>query len=196
MCSIKLCIPRTPQAQYHSTSVEGGCGYLECDIRGWNGNSIVFLIILKAVNFIRVNLDTCCCPFALTFLLQVLTSAVSNKDADPAVVRLLLTELRKRSCETHPEKQEINHPYKGSTLKMKAIQGLFGFLYRHRLSKRAIVSGIARETGFTALHYAARAGDTEIYKLLKDAGADPTLVTALGKTPACIYFEQTGVAAP
>ena len=59
-----------------------------------------------------------------------LSAAASSADADPAVVKLIMEELARLSCAAHPVAVEVNRPYKGQTVKMRAVQALFEVLYR------------------------------------------------------------------
>ena len=112
----------------------------------------------------------------------VLTAAVVNVDTDPAVVRMLLGELSKRSCALHPYLLEINWGCQAQTVKMRLVEVLFTTLYRYRLSHKALVVGLARGVGCTALHLSAERGDREVFELLLQAGSDPTKRTGLGLT--------------
>ena len=114
----------------------------------------------------------------------VLIAAAGNDDADPAMIKLILSELRKRSCSAHPVHVEINRPYRAQTVKMKVLQVLSSALYSCRLRGNPLVVGIATDVGTTALHNAAKRGDREVFKLLLDAGCDPSKRTALGLTAA------------
>ena len=50
-----------------------------------------------------------------------------------------------------------------------------------KISRAQLLRRVAESGGLTALHYAARRGDTEIVELLLEHGAEPSMENDLGR---------------
>ena len=109
---------------------------------------------------------------------SVLIAACANEDSDPEVVRTILRVLDR--VENHGDAGDINYRMKSQTVKWKLIRGTAKLMVRTRLAKSYLVHRFAHGAGLTALHYAAKRGDTEIVKLLLEAGADPFIENEMG----------------
>lgn len=111
---------------------------------------------------------------------SVLMAACGNEDSDPEVVKKILRILAKvEDLRTVPQVC-VNYQMKSRTWKWKILRGTAKALVRTRLSKSRLVNRLAHGPGLTALHYAARRGDTEIVKLLLEAGANPYVDSEMG----------------
>ena len=111
---------------------------------------------------------------------SVLMAACGNEDSDPQVVKKILRILAKvEDLRTIPQAC-VNYQMKSRTWKWKMLRGISKALVRTRLSKSRLVNRLAHGPGITALHYAARRGDTEIVKLLLEAGANPYVDSEMG----------------
>jgi ankyrin repeat protein len=103
---------------------------------------------------------------------NVLISAVSNEDADPDVVRVVLEKIKSSYI--------INYRMKASTLKWKMLYFVSKNLNRTGLSKSGLMYAISLWSGTTALNLAAMRGDVEIVKILLENDADPYVENDLG----------------
>jgi len=104
----------------------------------------------------------------------VLSNAVSSVDSNVDVVRYLLGMSLKYG---------INYRRKAKTTKWKLIYGLARVLSQTGIATSGLFTGLALESGSTALQWAVRKGDVEIVELLMAHGSKPFIKNDLGKDP-------------
>jgi len=109
---------------------------------------------------------------------SVLMAACANEDSDPKVVKMILNLYNR--VEDPSLNCDINYRMRSRTMKWKLLRSTAKILTRVGVSGSALFERIAHGAGLTALHYAARRGDTEIVKLLLEAGADPNIESEMG----------------
>ena len=108
-------------------------------------------------------------------------AACANEDSDPEIVRMILRSLKKvQDLKRDAPQVCVNYQMKSRTWKWKLLRGVSKFLIRSRLLNSRLMNRFAHGPGITALHYAARRGDTEIVKILLEAGADPYIDSEMG----------------
>jgi ankyrin repeat protein len=102
---------------------------------------------------------------------SVLTAVCANEDGEPEVLELLLKQ-----------KTMVNYQIRSRNTRWRNIHRISRLLYRYKLSSSGLVRNLARKTGMTALHCAAKRGDVDIVNLLLQYGADPSIKNVLGET--------------
>ena len=68
-------------------------------------------------------------------------------------------------------------------IKWKVLYFTSKIAIRAGFSRSTLMQRLAERQGRTALHYAARFGDSEIYELLINSGADPLILDNTGVSP-------------
>jgi ankyrin repeat protein len=98
---------------------------------------------------------------------SILTSICSNEDADPDVLRFILNHYT----------QNINFRMQATNSKWKIIHIIAKIAVRVFNTSNGLFQSLAKDSGSTALHYAARRGDIDIVEILLSEGADPSVRT-------------------
>ena len=101
----------------------------------------------------------------------ILSSACSNEDINPKIVRYLLLK----------QGVDANHQVTSQTSKWKVLRSAARLGVRSRITRSKLMRRLAESGGLTALHYAARRGDIEIVELLMKHGAKPFIKNDLGR---------------
>ena len=103
---------------------------------------------------------------------SLLIMACSSDDADPKVIRFLLT---------HNMENQLNLRITSRTNLWRVRRLVCRCIVRLGITKSRLMSRVAHSGGLTALHYAARRGDMEIVELLLEHGAKPSIKNDLGR---------------
>ena len=102
---------------------------------------------------------------------SALMNACENVDADPKVVRYLLQKIH----------SGVNEKVRPCSTKWKILRRMCVFTTRLKLSRSRTIAMLARDSGATAMQFAAQRGDLEIVELLMEYGANPSIKNDLGR---------------
>lgn len=148
-------------------SMTGGTVLTNTAYTGQNKTATIQLLLEKGAN---VGART---GFGST----ALHAACEQEDSDPKTVDTIIKAFKESQlCDID---KYINMQMRGQTIKYRFIQRLARTLYRCRLAN-SVLSGVALESGNTALHQAVARGDVEVVQRLLLAGANPTIRNDLG----------------
>jgi ankyrin repeat protein len=114
---------------------------------------------------------------------NLLQSASDNDDADPKVIRYLLSR---------DNMYDINKRRRSQTIKWRIIRGIARVTIQNNRARSALLQKIAKDGGTTPLHYAAKRGDVEIVEILMEHGANAFVKNDLGQNVLsfCQAFPQ------